>query len=68
VKPVLDGSDLKQLGYKPGPQFKTMLDDLQAATLDQQVQTAAEAEAYLADHYPLADKKPDQPQKLSSNQ
>lgn len=68
VKPVLDGSDLKQLGYKPGPQFKTMLDDLQAATLDQQVQTAAEAEAYLADHYPLADKKSDQPQKLSSNQ
>jgi len=34
VKPPLSGADLKQLGYKPGPQFKVMLDVVLAATLD----------------------------------
>ena len=34
VKPLLNGEDLKQLGYKPGPQFKEMLADIQAGTLD----------------------------------
>lgn len=34
VKSPLDGNDLKRLGYKPGKQFKPMLDRLLAATLD----------------------------------
>ncbi|HEY9838147.1 MAG TPA: CBS domain-containing protein, partial [Vampirovibrionales bacterium] len=33
VKPLLNGNDLKALGYKPGPHFKTILDSLLAATL-----------------------------------
>jgi tRNA nucleotidyltransferase (CCA-adding enzyme) len=33
VEPPLNGNDLKALGYKPGPGFKRMLDDLLAASL-----------------------------------
>ena len=52
VKPPLDGNDLKALGYRPGRQFKQILDDLLAATLDGKVCDRAQAEAYLAQHYP----------------
>jgi tRNA nucleotidyltransferase (CCA-adding enzyme) len=34
VKPILNGNDLRALGYKPGQQFKVILADLRAATLD----------------------------------
>lgn len=51
VKPLLDGNDLKALGYKPGRQFKQILDDLLAVTLDGEVHDRAEAEAYLAHRY-----------------
>jgi tRNA nucleotidyltransferase (CCA-adding enzyme) len=51
VKPLLDGNDLKALGYKPGRQFKQILDDLLVATLDGELHDRAEAEAYLAHHY-----------------
>ncbi|MBO9997917.1 MAG: CBS domain-containing protein [Cyanobacteria bacterium SID2] len=34
VKPILNGRDLQKLGYRAGPQFKAVLDDLLAATLD----------------------------------
>ncbi|NEP17482.1 MAG: CBS domain-containing protein [Leptolyngbya sp. SIO4C1] len=52
VQPPLDGHDLKQLGYRPGPQFKTMLADLRWAALDGELQTPEAAQAYLAQHYP----------------
>ncbi len=48
----LDGNDLKALGYKPGPQYREMLENLMDATLDGVVQTKAEAQAFLAQHYP----------------
>ena len=53
VKSPLDGNDLKALGYKPGRQFKQILDDLLAVTLDGKVHDRAEAEEYLAEHYAL---------------
>ncbi len=53
IKPSIDGSDLKALGYKPGKRFKSMLDDLFAATLDGEILDRAAAEQYLAKHYPL---------------
>lgn len=53
VRPLLDGHDLKSLGYKPGPQFKQILQDIQAATLDGLIHDRTGAEAYLAEHYPL---------------
>lgn len=52
VKPPLDGKALQALGYTPGPQFKTMLDTLTAATLDGVVQSPAEAAAFLQTTFP----------------
>ncbi|MGL5035618.1 MAG: CBS domain-containing protein, partial [Microcystaceae cyanobacterium] len=37
VKPILNGEDLKKLGYKPGPQFKIILEALLMATLDREI-------------------------------
>jgi tRNA nucleotidyltransferase (CCA-adding enzyme) len=40
VKPPLNGHDLKALGYKPGKQFKIILDRLLAAYLDGELGTS----------------------------
>ncbi len=53
VKPLLDGNDLKAIGYKPGRQFKPMLDALLAATVDGEIRDRADAEAFLRAHFPL---------------
>jgi tRNA nucleotidyltransferase (CCA-adding enzyme) len=53
VEPPLNGNDLKALGYKPGPGFKRMLDDLLAARLDGDLGDRASAISFLAQHYPL---------------
>ncbi|MBI5775930.1 MAG: hypothetical protein HY444_00960 [Nitrospirae bacterium] len=42
TKPSLNGSDLKALGLKPGPQFKKILDRLLDARLDGEVKTEAD--------------------------
>lgn len=55
VKPILDGSDLKRMGYKPGPQFKIILEDLWAATLDGKICDRTQAETYICDRYPTHD-------------
>ncbi|MDB9338308.1 MULTISPECIES: CBS domain-containing protein [Cyanophyceae] len=52
VQPILNGNDLKKLGYKPSPQFRQILDDLLAATLDGVIKNRQEAEEFLAKHYP----------------
>ena len=52
VNPPLNGNDLKALGYKPSPEFKLMLDDLLAATLDGHLGDPTSAIAFLAQHYP----------------
>lgn len=54
VKPILDGNDLKKLGYKPGQHYKPMLDALLAATLDQEIRDLQEAEAFLVMQFPNA--------------
>ncbi|MEG3842040.1 CBS domain-containing protein [Microcoleus sp. herbarium14] len=54
VEPPLNGNDLKALGYKPGPGFKRMLDDLLAASLDGDLGDRADAMAFLAQRYPQA--------------
>jgi tRNA nucleotidyltransferase (CCA-adding enzyme) len=51
VQPILNGNDLRKLGYKPGPQFKQMLDDLLAATLDGVVSDESGAEEFLGQRY-----------------
>jgi len=52
ISPILNGNDLKKLGYKPGAQYRQMLDDLLAATLDGTIKNKAEAEKFLALSYP----------------
>ncbi len=52
VQPLLNGNDLKKLGYKPGPQYRLILDDLLAATLDGEIRDSNEAKQFLAQHYP----------------
>ncbi|MEH2347517.1 MAG: CBS domain-containing protein [Nostoc sp.] len=52
VQPLLNGNDLKKLGYKTGPQYRQILDDVVAATLDRVIKDRTEAEEFLAQHYP----------------
>ncbi|MBN3893960.1 MAG: CBS domain-containing protein [Nostoc sp. NOS(2021)] len=52
VQPLLNGNDLKKLGYKPGPQYRQILDHVLAATLDGVIKDRFEAEEFLAQHYP----------------
>ncbi|MBD2441249.1 CBS domain-containing protein [Nostoc sp. FACHB-110] len=52
IQPILNGNDLKKLGYKPGPQYRQMLDDILAATLDQVITNKIEAEEFLNKNYP----------------
>ncbi|NEN88721.1 MAG: CBS domain-containing protein [Okeania sp. SIO3H1] len=53
IKPVLNGNDLKEMGYKPGREFKLMLDDILTATLDGVMSDRSDAEKFLARYYPL---------------
>ncbi len=48
VKPILTGTDLKAMGFKPGPQYKRILDRLLDARLNGQVKTEAEERALVA--------------------
>ena len=52
VQPLLNGNDLKKLGYTPGPQYRQILDDMLAATLDGVIKDRTEAEEFLVQHYP----------------
>jgi len=51
VKPLLNGNDLKTLGFKPGPLYKQILDDLLNHTLDHQISDRIMAIAYLKSKY-----------------
>ncbi len=55
IHPPLDGNDLKKLGYKPGPIYKQILEDLLIATLDKQINSYAEAEAFIREKYSISD-------------
>ena len=55
---LLNGQDLKQLGYRPGPQFRPILTHLRQATLDRTIQTRDQAIALVQTHYPLESRRP----------
>ena len=48
VHPILNGNDLRKLGYKPGPQYRQILDNLLAAMLDGEVIDRASAHEFLS--------------------
>ncbi|MBD1915403.1 MULTISPECIES: CBS domain-containing protein [Cyanophyceae] len=50
--PLIDGDQLKTLGYRPGPSFRPMLEALFAAQLDGAIATQSDAIAFLEQHYP----------------
>ncbi|NPE28521.1 CBS domain-containing protein [Methanococcoides sp. SA1] len=50
---LLTGNDLKEMGYLPGPLYKTILDRLLDARLDGQVSTLDDERQYVLDHFPL---------------
>jgi tRNA nucleotidyltransferase (CCA-adding enzyme) len=54
TSPLIDGDQLKTLGYRPGPSFRPMLETLFAAQLDGAIATQADAIAFLEQHYPRA--------------
>ncbi|AFZ12732.1 Polynucleotide adenylyltransferase region [Crinalium epipsammum PCC 9333] len=53
IQSPLSGNDLKQLGYQPGKQYKQILDKLLAATLDGYVTNNFDAQAFLAERFPV---------------
>lgn len=63
VKSLLNGRDLKELGYKPGPIFRDILEDVFAATVDGVFADAGNEEeqrkaaiAFVRQRYPQAEK------------
>jgi tRNA nucleotidyltransferase (CCA-adding enzyme) len=53
VVPLIQGGDLKALGYKTGPLYREILDRLLAAKLDGAVATRDDELKFLKQHYPL---------------
>lgn len=52
VPPLVNGATLKRLGYKPGPQFRSILTAVHQLQLDGELTSAQAAEAYVAAQYP----------------
>lgn len=53
VSAPLNGNDLKNMGYKPGPLYRQMLDELLTATLDGKVSGRVSAQEFILQRYPL---------------
>ena len=51
TKPLLNGNDLKILGFKPGPLYKQILDDVLNRTLDNQISDRTTAIEYVKSKY-----------------
>ncbi|NOQ46384.1 MAG: CBS domain-containing protein [Desulfobulbaceae bacterium] len=51
VKPLLNGQDLQELGYRPGPEFRTMLNHIIEAQLDGKVRSRLDALQLLETKY-----------------
>ena len=48
MTPLLNGSDLKAMGLKPGPQFRNILDQLLDARLNGAVKTESEERDFIS--------------------
>ena len=53
VQPLINGDDLLQLGYRSGPDFRTMLNHLIEDQLNGKVHTRAEAIEFIKQRYPV---------------
>lgn len=52
VQPILTGHDLRELGYKPGQQYRQILDSLLVATLDGEISDRASAIEFVSRSFP----------------
>ena len=53
IPPYVDGHQLKAMGYRPGPQFKTILEATFNAQLDGHLKSQAQAKQFVLDQFPL---------------
>jgi tRNA nucleotidyltransferase (CCA-adding enzyme) len=53
VTTSITGADLKEMGYRPGPIYRTILNHLLEARLDGLVKTKADERRFIKQHYPL---------------
>ncbi|MCP2732359.1 CBS domain-containing protein, partial [Limnofasciculus baicalensis] len=53
VHPPLNGNELKRMGYKPGPQFKEILQALLEVTLDGVIKDEEDGRGFLEKYYPV---------------
>jgi poly(A) polymerase len=49
--PLLSGNDLMRLGYKPGPNFKLILEAVQSAQLEGALKTSSDAESWVKENF-----------------
>ena len=56
-KTQIHGADLKKMGYKSGPIYKTILTHLLEAKLDGEVQTKADEIEFIKKNYPVKKEK-----------
>jgi len=52
-KPLLNGRDLIELGYSPGPHFSRMLRSVEDAQLEGTIETPESARAFVLSRWPL---------------
>ena len=52
---LITGWDLLELGYEPGPRFRSMLDAVEDAQLEGQIHTRDEAIAFVRERFPTRD-------------
>ncbi len=58
ISPLINGHELMEMGYRPGPLFRTMLNHLIEVQLDGQVETREQAVAFLQSTYPPTENRP----------
>ena len=56
-KTHIQGADLKKMGYKSGPIYKTILNHLLEAKLDGEVETRVHETKFIKKNYPLKKEK-----------
>ena len=57
IKIKVDGNDLKQMGYKPSPEFTQILEELKKAKLDGEIETREEELDYIRKRFPREETK-----------
>ena len=53
IQPLLNGEDLKELGYIPGQKFKKILSALKDARLDGLLESRKDEKSFVLEQFPL---------------